>query len=480
MGKYSVPEKIRKQKPKHTIVKKIGNHYYVYSYTYYKDKNGKWQTKPSAEIGKITEEHGFVPNSNYSLSTDITTLEYGQYAVTLKNTEKVINRLLEVFNPIEAYTLYYISVIHFVNEFQPVKNIKKYVEQSCLSLLSTQLSFSSEKITKLLDTLGRRQTNVWKYEQKCIEESSGQIIVDGHVMSSASHQNDLAMYGNKYAKLGDTQLNVLMVYDLNNNTPLVSKIYPGNLLDKVSVQDLLQMNQYKDMLFVVDRGFYSSTNIKLFSSNGNHYIIPLSQNLRLYKKATNSMKFHQTFIYENNKKRAPIDFKEIKENGKRIIVYRDNEQYVREKTDYLKNMQIDPKKYTQETYDKVSEFFGVIVLQTNLNNSAEEIFKLYKKRWKIETFFDYFKNKIDIKNIYLNNYYKIQGLGFVMLLVSQIYEELKKNTKHIKGKSVEDILLEARLIKLNQYYNNWTVTNTTKEMQEFMQSLNVDLLSPLK
>jgi hypothetical protein len=36
---------------------------------------------------------------------------------------------------------------------------------------------------------------------------------------------------------------------------------------------------------------------------------------------------------------------------------------------------------------------GVIVLQTSLQDTpAEEVFALYKKRWAIKTYFDYFKN----------------------------------------------------------------------------------------
>ena len=36
---------------------------------------------------------------------------------------------------------------------------------------------------------------------------------------------------------------------------------------------------------------------------------------------------------------------------------------------------------------------GVSVLQTSLQDTpAEEVFALYKKRWAIKTYFDYFKN----------------------------------------------------------------------------------------
>ena len=86
-------------------------------------------------------------------------------------------------------------------------------------------------------------------------------------------------------------MNVLMIYDINKNIPLVSRAYPGSILDKISVEDLLEFNNYHDMLFIIDRGFYLKSNIELFSENNNHYIIPLSSNLKEYKTATENRSF---------------------------------------------------------------------------------------------------------------------------------------------------------------------------------------------
>lgn len=44
MGNYSVPESIRKYKPKGTMVKRISDYYYVYEYSNYTDENGKRHT----------------------------------------------------------------------------------------------------------------------------------------------------------------------------------------------------------------------------------------------------------------------------------------------------------------------------------------------------------------------------------------------------------------------------------------------------
>lgn len=481
MGKYSVPENIRKCKPKGSTIKYIHNKYYVYEIYAKKLDSGKWGTRTGKLIGYIDEKQGFISNNNYIISEEISTLEYGQYAVVINNSKQTLERLLKYFNPQDAFCIYIVSVVHVINEFVPLKDINNYVEQSYLSKLYPSISFSYYNLSKILDALGRRQEKVHLFEQSLLDDSSKEIAIDGHDLKSTSHQNNLAEFGNKFNNFKDMQMNVLMIYDINKNIPLVSRAYPGSILDKISVEDLLEFNNYHDMLFIIDRGFYLKSNIELFSENNNHYIIPLSSNLKEYKTATENMEFHDIFVYEKDKKVTSIEYKENRIDEKtKVIVYRDLTQNAKDKADYLKNIEINPSKYTKEKYDEVKDFFGVIVLQTNLDITAKEIYIYYKKRWKIETFFNYFKNRVDINALGLSDYYTTQGMCFIMLIVGLIYEELKLAVKDINGKSINDCLLEAKFIKINKKGNNWSVSNAKKDLQELMSKLNVDLLNPLR
>ena len=94
-------------------------------------------------------------------------------------------------------------------------------------------------------------------------------------------------------------------------------------------------------------------------------------------------------------------------------------------------------------------------------------------------FFNYFKNKVAINALDLSDYYATQGMSFIMLVVGIIYQELKKATSIIKGKSINDCLLQARFIKLNKKGQNWQTSNAKKDLQKLMQELNVDLGNPL-
>ena len=240
MGKYSVPEEIRKLKPKGTMVKNISGYFYVYEFSNYTDENGKRRTKMGKVIGSIKEGIGFVPNNNFNRKEEITSLDFGEYAITLANSSKTLGWLNDCFNPQDAATIYVMALLHFVNGFTYLKDIKSYFEMSALSLRFPTLKLGYESLGKLLDSLGRRQNNVLKFEQMLLSECSREIAIDGHVIGCKSTENDLAEKGYKFSKLGEEQINLLMAYDVNTYMPLISRIYEGASPDSFSVRDLMK------------------------------------------------------------------------------------------------------------------------------------------------------------------------------------------------------------------------------------------------
>ena len=200
------------------------------------------------------------------------------------------------------------------------------------------LKLGYDALSKLYDALGRRQTSVIRMEEKLVTDCSKQIAIDGHVIGCESALNDLAEKGYKFKKLGEAQVNLLMAYDVNTGIPLISRIYEGASSDKVSVRDFIDQVELRDMLFIVDRGFYSEDNINLFSSNGNAYIIPLGKNLNTCKAAVHSLEMHDRFMYQKGKKASVIEYKDEIIDGYRVITYRDLNESAAEQENYLRHI----------------------------------------------------------------------------------------------------------------------------------------------
>ena len=78
-----------------------------------------------------------------------------------------------------------------------------------------------------------------------------------------------------------------------------------------------------------------------------------------------------------------------------IYVFRDIDENEKSRFNYQHSIGLGKSGYTSEGFEKYKEYFGVYVLQSNSAMTPEEIFSGYKKRWGIETFYQYLKNRGD-------------------------------------------------------------------------------------
>ena len=485
MSSTRIPAEISQYRPGPcTEVKLINGHYYVYTYQAIHLPSGKWGKKTGKSIGTIIPGKGFIPNKNYAAykgeesQDEITVLEYGQYAL-IAFVAADIKAALEAHFPIDrAAQIFAYASILFANDFAHVDQIQSYYEQSWLSQEYKDFTFRMGKtaLGTLLCDLGRRTTRVTAYEQSGVSRSSA-IAIDGHAIRSCSEENDLAEAGYKFITLGEDQVNLLMGYDINSRMPLFARMYRGSCNDKSTIEDLTSLLSFSDILFVIDRGFYSRTNLDIFSLNGNTFIIPVPSNTDVFKNAMKNVSYTDSFYYRNEKKHARIQYTVMPVSEKEnVYVFRDVDENEKCRYNYLHSMGLGKAGYTQEGFEKNKEFFGVYVFQSNSALSPTEIFANYKKRWGIETFYQYMKNRGDYNYLMFQDYYEEQGFSFIMLIAGQIHQKMIAAIKTLDDNtiSVRDILLAARCMKMERRGNVWNLKNTRKKDLELFKKLGFE------
>lgn len=140
-------------------------------------------------------------------------------------------------------------------------------------------------------------------------------------------------------------------------------------------------------------------------------------------------------------------------------------------------MQRGDKGYTSAKLEELFPLMGVYVLETSLPQEdcdAESVFALYKRRWSIETYFDYFKNGQDGHALCQQDHYRQQGLAFVMLVAGLIECEVKTSIQASGlGMSVSDVFLEARAAKADRYKGGWAINNCLEKRAEHFKKLGV-------
>lgn len=486
MSASKIPEEIKLQRPGPcTEIKLINGHYYVYMYQSVRLPSGRWGKKTGKSIGTIVPGTGFIPNRNYHLykgtesQDEITVLEYGQYALIEEVAKDIYSTLKKHFPDDRASQIFVYASILFANGFVHIDQVQSYYEQSWLSQEYKRLPFKMGKtaLGTLLDDLGRRTTRVTNYENAAIRESSSAIAIDGHAIRSCSDENELGEAGYKFSCLKEDQVNLLMGYDINTGLPLFARMFRGTCNDKSAVGDITDLLEFSGILFIVDRGFYSSKNMKIFSANDNTYIIPVPSNTDIFRNAMEDIKYTDSFYYRSGKKHARIEYASQRvSDTEYVYIFRDIDENEKCRFNYQHCIELGRSGYTQEKFEQSKEFFGVYVLQSNAAMSAEEVFASYKKRWGIETFYQYLKNKGDFNDLMVQDYYKEQGLSFIMLITGQIHQKMISAVKTLDDNtiSVHDILLMARCMKMERRGNNWNLKNTRKRDLQILKQLGFE------
>ncbi len=383
---------------------------------------------------------------------------------------------MKYFPEDKALQIFTYACVLFTNDFVHLDQIQSFYEQSWLSqeYKTYSLKMGKTALGNLLDNLGRRTQRPTNYEKKMLSDSSFTVAIDGHAIRSCSDENDLAESGYKHILLKEDQVNLLMGYDIVSGVPLFARMFRGSCNDKSTIEDLNDLLDFSGILFVIDRGFYSSKNLSIFSANDNSYIIPVPSNTDAFKTAMRNVKYTDEFHFQSGKKHARIEYKTTRiSETEYVYVFRDIDENEKCRFNYQHSMELGKSGYTAEKYEQNKEFFGVYVLQSNSSKTAKEVFECYKKRWGIETFYQYLKNKGDFNNLMLQDYYMEQGFSFIMLIAGQIHQRMISAVKSLKDNtlSVRAPLLMARCMKMERRGNVWTLKNTRKKDLEILEKV---------
>ena len=380
------------------------------------------------------------------------------------------------------------------------------------------------------------------YSQGLISESSGLTAIDGHVILSCSKRNNLADYGNKYSKIGNKQINILEAYDVCNETPLTSKAYEGGLLDKTSVRDLLGSYDFPARTtFLIDAGFYSEDDMELYRQGGKSFVIPVPDSCIISKAIQEDISFTGSFVYtktdedgitkndtilfvestvkeledkyqtklnlaaelknqelsaqsnpdENRRKVYARKIKRSNYGDDRIIMFRDEDMHAKMISEFREQMGQDDF-HTEEKLKELGPSFGIIVLRTNLEKksknesiNASETYTKYKMRWKLETHYNFVENYIGFRGLKTSDYYTMQGLSFLILIVGQIKAEFKKKLQSAKSDyvshmSIRECLTKVARLKISQHRDkSWYITETTQKLSELTLEMGVSMTSDL-
>lgn len=464
------PKWVLDQKAKGTNISCINGKYYLYAVSsVWNKEKGRAQKITNKYLGRITEE-GLIP-PKVKIQRPISVKEYGACSVIMEMGTDILERLKMTFTEY-ADVIFTIALIRVI-EHCPFKRIEHFYEHSYLSETFKDLKLSSKDISLLLKEFGVNRERIVEFMEYFIKGNK-YILFDGTNIISKSKKMNINQVGYNAHRQYDPQINLLYAFACDTKLPVYYRIIPGNIRDVSAFKLSVTESKLQNMIIVADKGFGSQANFDMLEENGLSYIIPLRRNNSLFNTYTiergNKADFDGYFIFNER----PIWY--YKTKG--IMVYLDNDLKNEEEKDYLNRIEKNLEGYTYDKFLEKQYKFGSIVMKTNINKPAQEIYAIYKERGEIEQSFDFLKNLLEQDKSYMQNERSLETWAFInhisLMLNYKIYNLLREN-KLLSKYSVADFLVHLKYIFRIRVSNQWHTTEISKKTHKLLESIHLHI-----
>ncbi|MCP4159376.1 MAG: IS1634 family transposase [Deltaproteobacteria bacterium] len=380
----------------------------------------------------------------------------------------------------------------------------------------------SPDISKLCDILGRSQIQRVEFVQKWIEHLKpiNGIFYDITSISSYSTNVDFIEWGYNRDKENLPQLNMGVTFCHNHSLPIYYNLYPGSIVDVTTLKncvEYLKIYNLKDILFVLDRGFFSKANVlKMDNSKSKvSFVQPLpfslkkvkalvKKNKRLLSDLSSAFKFNEEvlhhkqspFEFDGNKFDAHMFFNEKSEVEQKhnffSALFEYEEKFkgkiFRTLKEYLKYRRLNiPEKYREyfkwnkttlqieKNARNIKSFLckmGSFVLMTNKQQmDKSEVLNLYRQKDQIEKMFDIFKNEMNGDRLRAHSQYNVDGRLFIKFVALIIYAEASRvmRKKRLFDKyTVKELFAELKKLKITHFEKNAPILSEISKRQKII------------
>lgn len=386
-------------------------------------------------------------------------------------------------------------------------------------LFSEQI-YSDSRISQMMRSLSisRHDLFLEKWNQMHNDVEDIYISYDSTNMNSAATGAQLLEFGHsKDEKSELPQINVSVGFDQTSLTPLFYELYPGSIIDNSQCEmmvDKVKRYGYKNIGFIIDRGYFSMDNINYFHDNDYDYIIMAKIDAKFVRKALQEAQYElrlgtRHYIESANlfgmTVKYPFNEKDIHDHY--IHVYYDDirgayerEAMIKKFSAFDKNLdrlvdkkitrKVDVKKYegyyilkfTDEYLqgyirkeDKIREVIdkcGYFAIVTSKEMSAEEALNKYRHRDTSEKLFMVDKTFLESDTVRVYNDDSMESkqmLNFIGLILRNAIFKATKDLKEIDKKkyTVPSILREMEKIIITKdgkgkYSLRYALTKTQK------------------
>ena len=506
-----LPEWAQKHKEPRTEIKQIKNGFYKYevAFVYSKEKK-RTEKKTIRLLGKITEKDGFIPSSKDELrrkseelpKVDIKT--FGVYHLFSDLLKEEIVSLKQAFGDEQAEGLLSFSMMRWAYQ-TPIKRATYYHSHDFCSEYWATKNMSDKTISLNLKWFGENREMVVGWMKNLLkdvpEDEQNFVLMDSTHAVSVSENLSINAKGYNPDYDFDKQIRLMYLFSAQMKQPVYYRLINGNITDVKSMTLCVKEMNIKDkVVFIADKGFFSTENVAMMEEEKLSYIIPLKRDNSLIDfsplERSDFKKEMQYFIFQDR----IIWYYAYGQGKYKLITFLDEALRIKEERDYLSRIESHPEEYCKNKFDEKLHQFGTltIIYEMEIQKKNETtkipkkkkqepekpveqiVYESYKQRGDIETMFDSYKNYLDADVSYMQNRYVLEGWLFAnfiaMIAYYKLYVRLRQ-AEILHKYSPKDIIEQSKAIHKLKIRGGWNRSEITKKTRELFAKIKIDYLN---
>ncbi|RLD75927.1 MAG: IS1634 family transposase [Bacteroidetes bacterium] len=495
---------------------------YLYNVESYWDKAKKQSRQKRTYIGPKNPVKKAISKQELK---EITIKKYGSVFLLKYMSEKIglKNTLSEIFP--ENFDKILNLCYYQISDENPEYLFEYWFEQN---YLQDSKKMSSSKISELYTTIGNSQVDIKMFLKNWIEYLNPikTIYYDITSISSYSENNDFIEWGYNRDSEKLAQLNLGLVYCKESSLPIYYQSYTGSLTDVKTLKntvDFLSGFGLKEFLLILDRGFFSTSNILSLAKDKSNisFIQPLPFSLKKVrglarKYARETSDYSNAFLYNDSLLYHSSDTIDFEDETFNAHIFLNEKTKQAQKEAFLKSLLSIEQRFKNKTFESLKEykdfrnneipdkfklFFkwrkfdkkieknrraineylsknGIFVMANNTDLDRLQIIDYYRSKDSIEKVFDVMKNELLGKRLRAHSKESAEGRLFVKFITSILYSSISKIMKEkalFKNYSLRELMLELNKIQRTQINKkNIIFSELTKKQNKILEAFDIN------
>jgi len=500
---------------------KVGKYTYVYEATSYWDRQKKQPRKHRRYLGKKDAASGKVVSTRKACQS----LDYGNtYFLDAISCQIGLKNLLRKYFK-DTWEEILTLIFYCISEAKPLYLAKLW--QECTHC-STNSNLSSQRTSELLKELGKDEEGRLKFLRAWakIHSDSSFIVFDITSFSSYSKKLELLEWGYNRDKEKLPQVNFGLIYGEPSSLPLFYSVYRRSISDVSTLKNMisyLDWLELKDSLFILDKGFFSLYNLGKLNACM-HFLIPVPYStkaaIKLIRDHSDIDSHNNTFLLNGNILHCVTDKVAVGEKDYYAYIYLNEKRRVEGRDIFFKKiLEIEEKvgetdfetkkdmdsflagnvkgwksifkicrhpgvfklKRDSQGINARLERMGTTILASNRQIEPKSAISLYRRKDRVEKFFDSMKNDMDRKRLRTCSQKTFEGRLFLDFLALIIYSQISKTMMDediVKNYTVQELMYEFKKIKLIGLGEKKTIiTEVSKKQRELLEKFKINPLA---